>query len=114
MAFDIHSMDPGNGRKFRESNSYTNTADLSEEYLGGKGFVVITDTGTHTPATGMCFKALHVLTNAVFASYTVDASAPITGSFATVTINAGTVLYGKFTSVTLTSGSILAYNGVLL
>lgn len=52
MPFDIQSVDPGNGRQFREDGEIVNVADKSEEYLGGKGMTVIADTvGSRTIAS---------------------------------------------------------------
>ena len=113
MADDIKSYSPGGGRQLKNDSTTANMADLGEEYLGGKGFVVISDTGTHSPATGYCYKALHCITTTVVASFVADASAPVTGTFAGVSLAAGTVIYGKFTTLVLSSGSVIAYNGVL-
>jgi hypothetical protein len=113
MAFTIDNTQPGNGRQFKESGSTANIADIGEENLGGKGFDVISDTGTHTPATGLCYKALHCLTATVVASFVADTSGPVVGTFAGVTLAAGTVIYGKFTQLVLTSGSVIAYNGAI-
>lgn len=111
--FTISNTDPGNGRQFKESGNTANLADIGEENLGGKGFVVISDTGTHNAATGYCYKALHCITATVVASFVADTSAPITGTFAGVTLAAGTVIYGKFVQLVLTSGSVIAYLGAL-
>ena len=109
----IESMAPASGREYRESDSIINTADLQDEMLGGKGFVVIGDTAAHTPPTGQCFRALHCITATIFAAFVADSTAPITGSFIGTSHAAGFWLFGKFTSITLTSGDVYAYKGLL-
>lgn len=113
MPFDIQSVDPGNGRQFREDGNIVNVADKAEEYLGGKGMEIIADTNAHTPATGYCYIALQMLSDTVLADISADSSAPITGTITGITLGTNVVVYGKFTSVTLTSGSCIAYIGAL-
>jgi hypothetical protein len=113
MNFDIGIFSPSGGRSIKENSNTVNIADKTEEYFGGKGFDIISDTLAHTPVSGSCYHAIHFLTNTIISAYSVDSTAPINGTLTGVTFNAGTVLYGKFLSITLTSGSLLAYNGLL-
>ena len=110
---DITRFGYGSGRQLKESSTKVNLADKAEEYLGGKGFTLISSTVTTTPPAGQCFFCIQVLADVVINTYAVDASAPITGTITATTFSAGTFLYGKFTSIKLTSGTIIAYQAVL-
>jgi hypothetical protein len=109
----VDRFGPGGGRVLKEDSAAVNMADKAEEYLGGKGFDVISDTDPHVPAAGLCYCALQVLTNTVISAHAQDVSAPITGTLTGVTLLAGIWIFGKYNSLTLTSGSLLAYNGAL-
>lgn len=111
----LNDMSAQNGRAITESGASINLADLTQESLGGKGLVVVTDTTAHTGATdfatGIGYIAINCLQDTVFASLTAASDAPIVGTITGVTLPAGTILYGKFMTFTLTSGQILAYAG---
>jgi hypothetical protein len=110
----VEDSSPANGRAMKEGNVVMNLADKAEETLGGKGFLYAADTSVNAAATGQCFFAIHVLTEAVFTTMTPTTTAPITGTITGVTLPAGTDLFGKFTVLTLASGSIIAYKGALI
>jgi len=103
-----------NGRHIKEDGTFYNVADFHEMTMGGRGFVVITDTSKTDSAAGYSFVALQCLTDVVIDEYTTRAYAPITPAdvLEGVTIPSGTMLYGQFTSITLTSGTLICYNGV--
>jgi hypothetical protein len=113
MADDISSYSPSGGRSLKEDSTVVNIADKSEEYLGGKGFVVICDSNPHVPGAGLCWVELDFIQDTIIADYIVDSSAPITGTIKSVQFDKGSVVCGKFVSLTLTSGAVLAYNGRL-
>jgi hypothetical protein len=108
---ELEQIRAATGHMIKEDGTLANMADLAESSLGGKGLVVIADTALHTATS--CYCAIEVLTDAVIEAYTVDASAPITGTLTGVTFTAGKWLYGKFLTLKLTSGTLLAYHGVL-
>jgi hypothetical protein len=70
-------------------------------YIGAQGSTFVNGTSAQTGQ----WKAIQVVSNAVFSSLTGNVSG-LTGA----TIPAGTTIYGIITAFTLSSGSVLAYN----
>jgi len=84
-------------------------AELTLSAMGQRASILITDT---TAITGK-FRAIYVLSDAVFTTLTSDITknGPTTASVGSDfgTVLSGSVLYGKITAITLASGKVLAY-----
>jgi hypothetical protein len=88
--------------------SFVDTTDSEQRWqiynavnIGAQGSTYVGGTSTQTGV----YKAITVISNAVFSSLVGNISG-ITGA----TIPAGTTLYGTITSFALASGSVIAYN----
>lgn len=91
-----------------EFGAFVDTTDSEQRWqiynfvnIGAQGSTYVNNTSAQSGS----FKAITIVSNAVFSSITGNVS-----GITEATIPAGTTIYGVIKSFTLTSGSVIAYN----